>query len=105
MRYGVTLLTLGIIALVPFSALAAQCSSQGFTVIFVNGVLNEVEKATANSRDLQDALGFSFGSEQLVVKVGHNQSHIAGLGDFAQSVGQIDRKSTRLNSSHSSISY
>ncbi|OGG52333.1 hypothetical protein A3C20_00490 [Candidatus Kaiserbacteria bacterium RIFCSPHIGHO2_02_FULL_55_25] len=89
MRYGVTLLTLGIIALVPFSALAAQCSSQGFTVIFVNGVLNEVEKATANSRDLQDALGFSFGSEQLVVKVGHNQSHIAGLGDFAQSVGQI----------------
>src|SRR3989338_4935060 len=89
MRYGVTLLTLAIIGLVPFSAFAAQCSSQGFTVVFVNGVLNELEKAGQNAEELQKKVGVEFEDEPLVVRLGHNQSHIAGLGDFAQSVGQI----------------
>ena len=73
----------------PGLTLAATCIQQGYTVIFVNGVLNDFEKAEDSKTELGRKIGGTFNGESVSIKLGHNQSHIAGLGDFAQSVGQI----------------
>ena len=73
----------------PGLSLAAPCIQQGYTVIFVNGVLNDFEKAEDSKTELGRKIGGTFNGESVSIKLGHNQSHIAGLGDFAQSVGQI----------------
>ena len=85
----ILIFTLVIMLFHPSSAVGLVCSDTGYTVIFVNGILNEIEKARKNSEDLQKKVGITFNGEPLVVRFGHNQSHIAGLADFAQSVGQI----------------
>jgi|GEM_PF-3444892 len=73
----------------PTITFAGTCSSTGFSIVFVNGVLNELDKATANADELQKLVGRAFSSEPLEVRLGHNQSHLAGAGDLIQSIGQM----------------
>jgi hypothetical protein len=72
----------------PYLASAAACAENGYTVIFVNGVLNDVEKARSNSEELQRKIGLKFHNEPLAVRLGHNPPHIAGAADLAQAVSQ-----------------
>src|SRR3989344_394089 len=74
---------------IPGWTFATQCTERGYSIVFVNGVLNELDKALGNRDELKRKLGNTFNSEPLTVKLGHNPSHFAGLGDFAQSFTQM----------------
>jgi hypothetical protein len=64
------------------------CSEQGYTVVFVNGVLNTLEKADTSRRELKIKLGEEFNGEPVYVRLGYNSSHLAGAGDLLQAAVQ-----------------
>ena len=66
----------------------AECSSSGYTVVFVNGIFNTEKQARTSADELQFKLGETFNSESVIVRTGYNPSHLAGLGDLAQVVAQ-----------------
>jgi hypothetical protein len=73
--------------LLPGVALAQipTCSLSGYTVVFVNGIFNTYQQALNSSGELQFKLGDSYKSEKLTVKLGYNQTHLAGAGDLFES--------------------
>ena len=77
-----------IIVSAPFSAVASSCSDEGFTVVYVNGILTSLETAESNADKLQKTIGYSIGSEAVTVRLSHNLSHLAGVADAAQSIAQ-----------------
>jgi hypothetical protein len=83
-RYAlITLFTLA----VPWLA-QAQCVDNGYTVVFVNGILNSREKAEQSKFALQQKLGKQFNGESLFVRLGYNTTHLAGAGDLLQAAVQ-----------------
>ncbi|MEK7601528.1 MAG: hypothetical protein AAB480_03300 [Patescibacteria group bacterium] len=78
-----------LIVFLPNGVMALGCSLNGYSVVFVNGVLNDQEKAQVGKAALEEKYKFLSKRNDVSFYLGHNQSHIAGLGDFAQSVGQI----------------
>lgn len=76
----------------PSSSFALQCSKEGYTVIFVNGIFNDYDQAFNNSKELQQKIGYSYGQESVVVRLGHNPSHFAGGGDLYKSAQQTLEK-------------
>lgn len=87
MRRAFSLLVVSIL-LGPTLALGA-CSTQGFTVIYVNGVLNSEEEAKKGKLELQEEfrkLLLQNGSVKVIN--GYNPSHLGGAGDLLQSVTQ-----------------
>src|SRR3989344_6560391 len=79
----------GIIFLFSFFNFAqAACLSEGYTVVFVNGIFNTREQAQISAEKLQFKLGKTFKSQDVVVRAGYNPSHLAGLGDLVQIAAQ-----------------
>lgn len=65
------------------------CMPYGYTVAFVNGILDSSEKAQANATALQLALGDSHDAEPIYVELAYNAEHLGGAGDLMQAVSQI----------------
>ncbi len=85
-RFSIIFLSL----LFPF-LVQAQCLENGYTVIYTNGIFNTREEAEKSRLALKSRLGQEFRNEPIIVRLGYNPSHLAGLGDltqiFAQSFG------------------
>jgi hypothetical protein len=71
------------VAGVPLFAQAA-CSADGYTVVFVNGINTSEVDATREETKLKNALGPTFNNQPLTTVLGYNQTHVAGLGDWAE---------------------
>ncbi|MBI4652756.1 hypothetical protein HY750_00685 [Candidatus Kuenenbacteria bacterium] len=90
----------------------AQCSDDGYTVIYINGIFTPTKKLADADRDLlKDKYEKQFGiNKAIVFRTGYNPSHLAGLGDVIESASQMlnapisdyDFK-TILNQIHSEI--
>ena len=72
----------------PLLAYGEECTSKGYTVIFVNGVLNTKDEAEESRFNLGQALATAKLSESITVQLGYNPSHLAGAGDLIQSIFQ-----------------
>src|SRR3989344_1475366 len=86
MRKIIVLLLL--VLILPIKAMAQTCSPDGYSVVFVNGVLNDQEKGQTSKAALEEKFKILSGRNDVSFYLGHNQSHFAGVGDFLQSVAQ-----------------
>lgn len=66
-------------------AQASSCSTTGYTIVFVNGIFNTKQQAQESSDTLQYRLGHVYNAESITVRLGYNQSHLAGAGDLFES--------------------
>ncbi len=76
---------------IPFFSWAQNtniCSSNGYTVLTINGIFNDELDARANKRTLEDKLVKNLNSQPVVVDFLYNPSHFAGLQDLLDAVGQ-----------------
>src|SRR3989344_1973335 len=76
-------LVAALIFFIPPIVLAA-CSAEGYTVIYVNGILTEQKDAQQDSTLLGRKLGNTYQGQPLNVYNGYNPSHLGGLGDLLQ---------------------
>ncbi|MCE9585012.1 hypothetical protein K8Q94_00055 [Candidatus Nomurabacteria bacterium] len=58
------------------------CSTNGYTVITINGMNTDEKKAILNRDTLKEKLPPTIKNEQITVEYIHNPSHLAGLGDI-----------------------
>src|SRR3990167_8766866 len=79
-----TLIILILLFWFPLSAQAAECSDNGYSIVFINGIFNTKPEADANRLALQGKLGFAFRQEPLSVILKYNESHLAGIGDLVE---------------------
>lgn len=70
------------------SAQSLSCLSNGYTVIFVNGILTTEQEAKQAKTDLQNVLPAQINDEPVVVRLGYNPSHLGGGGDLLESITQ-----------------
>ncbi|HTR18433.1 MAG TPA: hypothetical protein VMH91_00415 [Candidatus Paceibacterota bacterium] len=87
MRRGSLSIIATLFLALPFVAFA-DCSLQGYTVLYVNGILTSQADANTDITALQDALGTSFNSQRLTIRLGYNPSHLDGYGDELESASQ-----------------
>lgn len=76
------------------SSVNAFCSSEGYTVIYINGV--RTDENVANEEKRQLALSFLQKSEVRFIN-GHNPSRIASIDDFFTSVSQAYQRVDRYS--------
>ena len=93
----------------PVSA-QAECSTSGYTIILVNGVQVSQEEALKEVGALQKDFPDEFNSQDLIIKLGYNATHLSGGGDNIQSIAQAFGTSvsdfdlnTILNQIHSQV--
>ncbi len=72
----------------PFWADAAQCSSVGYTIATVNGIFSTENDARNNMEVLMYVFDQSFNGEPINFQYLYNPTHLAGLGDLADSAYQ-----------------
>ena len=72
----------------PFNIYATACSDDGYTVIYVNGIFTEKDIAESNIVNLEKVFKELTGRNDVVFRLGHNPSHLAGVGDVVQSIAQ-----------------
>ena len=73
----------------PGSARAvAACSSDGYTIITMNGIFTNEDDAVKNKNSLQDLLPKKYKNEKLNIDFVWNQTHLAGLGDILKAIEQ-----------------
>src|SRR5580698_2148924 len=68
--------------------LALACSTTGFTVIYVNGILTSSDQAYSDLQTLKQLLGANFEGQPLNIYNGYNPSHLDGAGDILESISQ-----------------
>ena len=71
----------------------ASCNNEGYSVIYVNGILTSKQKADDDRDALQRQFSRRSNVQGIEFYTGYNESHIAGGGDIAQSAAQIVGKS------------
>ncbi len=64
------------------------CNSSGYTVVFVNGILNSLADAKNSKNHLERELPLQVNGENIKVITGYNPSHLYGLGDIVQAAAQ-----------------
>ncbi|MCE9541034.1 hypothetical protein K8R03_00555 [Candidatus Kaiserbacteria bacterium] len=69
-------------------ASASTCAKDGNTVIYVNGILTLQADALRDAKSIQDKLGHGADDNPIIVRLGYNPTHLAGLGDKIESVAQ-----------------
>jgi hypothetical protein len=88
MRYRIGLLV-SLIFLLAHNTFAA-CNADGFTVVYINGVKAESEKAVQKDMGaLRDNFTFHSSMKNVTFITGYNPSHLAGLGDIAETISQM----------------
>jgi hypothetical protein len=81
------IIIIALFLLFPLTAFA-DCNPDGYTIIFVNGILTDEQAATHAKDGLQYILDNSLKKKHLNVYLGYNPSHLSGLGDGLQSISQ-----------------
>lgn len=77
------------VLLTPAQTDASACWQDGYTIVFINGVLNSQFKAETSKSLLDDKLTKSLTfSEGVKVKLAYNETHLAGGGDVSESIFQ-----------------
>ncbi|MFH1899824.1 MAG: lamin tail domain-containing protein [Patescibacteria group bacterium] len=72
------------------SNLFAQCSDNGYTIVYVNGIFTPTKKLADADRDkLMIEYQKHFNISDITFRTGYNPSHLAGLGDLIESASQI----------------
>lgn len=70
-------------------ALASDlCSSDGYTILTVNGIFNNKVDAIKNRDNLKNKFGTSYHNELLIIDYLYNPTHLAGVGDLIDAVQQ-----------------
>src|SRR3989344_7281868 len=67
----------------------AACVSDGATVVFINGIFTTKAEAKEESDDLRNEFYAELPNSKVNFINGYNPSHLAGLGDLAQSAAQM----------------
>ncbi len=81
-----------ILSLLVFSrfAFASQCSNEGYSVVYVNGILTtQEEQARKDMKFLENQFEQKTNIKNVKFITGYNPSHIAGLGDVIETASQI----------------
>jgi hypothetical protein len=78
-RYIVVSFLLAFVA--PVIAQAA-CSTNGYSLIFINGIFSTEKKAQLDKQTLKEILPKQINNQPLTVQLAYNQSHLAGAGDL-----------------------
>src|ERR1700722_12353664 len=73
--------------LIPASAFAA-CSSNGTTLVYVNGIETTQQEANSDAALLNERFLQYGGSPDTQIITGYNPSHLDGFGDELESVSQ-----------------
>ncbi len=73
---------------VPTTVFASGCSSDGYTVIYVNGILTTKNEALADQKELAQRFQQKSSIKDVTFLTGYNPSHLAGAGDFIESAAQ-----------------
>lgn len=68
------------------------CQKEGYTVVFVNGILTSRFDAGRYLKQLQAEFSEQHRGESLRFSLGYNESHLGGIGDVFQSVTQAFSK-------------
>ncbi len=80
------------IALLPTTSLAQKqnnlCSTDGYTILTINGIWTTKEEAAENKSALQRKLSNLYRDQKLKIDYLHNASHLGGLGDIIDSIRQ-----------------
>ena len=99
-----------LIVATPLLVFANTCTPNGYTVVFVNGVLVSEQDANNELLTLGKNLGNTYNGEHLSVRLGYNATHLSGGGDNIQSIAQAFGTSvsdfdlnTILNQIHSEV--
>src|SRR3989344_293118 len=82
-KYIARLVFIVVFLFLPIFAQAA-CSATGYTVIFTNGIFTSQKDAQSDADSLQVKLKSAYNGEPLTVRVGYNQTHLAGAGDLVE---------------------
>ena len=89
MRFFLSTIAIGVL-LLPISVSAAgECSADGYTVVFVNGVGNTEAEARASQELLEKVFRDETGRTDVEFLLGYNPSHYAAGGDLVKSGVQI----------------
>src|SRR3989344_5564067 len=67
---------------------ASFCSTKGYTILTINGILTDLEEAIYNKDALTFKLKGPFNNQQLKVDFIYNPTHLAGANDFIDVVQQ-----------------
>ena len=79
--------TIVFLGLFPFTV-EATCNPAGYSIVLVNGMLNEQETAIENKIDLSDLLVGGNYSETINVYLAYNETHLQGAADLLQAATQ-----------------
>ncbi len=81
------------------------CSTNGYTIFTVNGMIADLRAAEVNRDAVLNNIKFVFGknftfnNQTITVDYIHNETHLAGLGDLFDSIGQkLSKKDFVVNS-------
>jgi len=78
-----------IIILMPLIVVADNnCLEEGYSIVYVNGIFTEEEKAEEDRRLLIEKMAIFSNLGNTNVILGYNPSHLAGAGDLLQAVSQ-----------------
>ena len=83
-----------LVLVLPTKAMAQTCSPDGYSVVFVNGVLNDQGTAESNKVALEEKFKILTGRNDVTFRLGYNLSHLAGGGDAYKSIQQVLQKPT-----------
>ncbi|MBY0472819.1 hypothetical protein K2Q00_00855 [Patescibacteria group bacterium] len=72
-----------------FAGTSSSCSAYGYTVAFINGSFDTLEKARSNTTALELLLPESYKKEPITVVLAYNPIHLAGVGDMVETVSQM----------------
>ncbi len=68
---------------------SAECSPNGSTVVFVNGIFKTQDEAKINTRALEEKFDRYIPNHGISFLTAYNPTHLAGGGDLVQSVFQL----------------
>lgn len=81
-----------LLAASPVSVHAAVCNIDGQTVIYINGIFTEEDKAKADKKEIEKTFAKEVKNQKLVsttvFELGYNATHLGGVGDILKSVLQ-----------------
>ena len=83
MRYYILIIFL----VFPFSTFA-YCTKAGATVVYVNGILTNLDDARKDLKNLSEEYISRTGDRSTTFTNGYNPSHLGGFGDLLKSIGQ-----------------
>ena len=75
---------------IPFVKVSSQgsCSKTGYTILAINGIRTDIDRAIDNRDELQRDIGKNYNNELINVDYVYNPTHIAGIKDIADVVAQ-----------------